>query len=351
MLSPLFSIIIPVFNGARFLEATLRSVLDQSCRDMEILFVDDHSTDQSVDIIKRHGETAPQIRLFRHDTSHGGPFAARNTALDHASGRYLVFLDQDDLLIPGSLEGLAELIASSDSDLVRGLRISLKDGREKIMNEFLPAPPLRNTDFARTREIWSAQHFASWAFRREFVADNELLFEPYIGHDDKVFLLCALARSKRITIGTVPLVKYRRHRGSLQGRRNLREMFHDMQAHASMMRCLEETGNRDILAYRFPRWDFPAIAGACAWAATWGGREDRERFYATARDILNRPVVQELNLNDDESRTMRSLLQEGEEPDASRFLRRYSHRLKRYPAWRVLWNRSTAAWGRSSIPR
>lgn len=351
MLSPSFSIIVPVFNGARFLKATLQSVLEQSCQDMEILVVDDHSTDQSVDIVERCGKTAPQIRFFRHNASHGGPFAARNTALAHASGDYLLFLDQDDLLVPDSLEAMASLIASGGSDLVRGLRISLKDGREKVMNEFLPDSPLRDVAFAGTREIWSGQHFASWAFRRELVADKGLCFEPFIGHDDKVFLLCALAHSEKITIGTVPLVKYRRHRGSLQGRRNLREMFHDMQAHASMMRCLEETGHREILAYRFPRWDFPTVAGACAWAATWGNGPDRQRFLATAKDILSRPEIRGLELEDDESRTIRSLLLEGEESDATRSLRKYSHRLKRYPAWRVLWNRGAAAWRRALPPR
>ncbi len=349
MPSPLFSIIIPVYNGALFLKETLASVLEQSYGDSEILVVDDNSTDRSLDIVRRHMTDHGNIRLFSHTENHGGPFAARNTALEHASGDYLVFLDQDDLLCPEGLGKMATLIASCQSDLVRGLRMSLKGGREKVMNEFCPDPPLRDVTFARTREIWSAQHFASWVFRREFVADKGLLFEPFIGHDDKKFLLCALARSEKITLGTVPLVKYRRHRGSLQGRRNPREMFHDMQAHAGMMRCLHETGNREILAYRFPRWDFPAIVGAYAWAATWGSLSDRRRFFVAAKDILSRPECRGLELEDDDLRTMRSLLLEGEEPDTVRFLRRYNHQLKRYPAWRVLWNRCVAAW--RSVPR
>jgi hypothetical protein len=351
MLAPLFSIIIPVFNGAGFLDATLRSALDQSCRDLEILVVDDCSTDGSAQIVERHMQTDSRIRFFRHKTSHGGPFAARNTALDHASGDYLVFLDQDDLLIQGALEKLAATSTSGNADMVRGLRISLKDGREKVMNEFLPDPPLEDAVFAQTRELWCGQHFASWAFSRALVEDAGLRFEPFIGHDDKVFLLCALAHSKRITVGTVPLIKYRRHHGSLQGRRNLREMFHDMQAHAAIIRCLHDTGHHDILAYRFPRWDFPTIAGACAWAATWGSPEDRQRFQETAKGILNRPEIEQLELGDDESRTMRSLLLAGEESYTTRFLRRYNHRLRRYPAWRVLWNTGAAALGRRSASR
>lgn len=202
--------------------------------------------------------------------------------------------------------------------MVRGLRIFLKNNREKIMNDFLPEPPLRDVDFARTLEIWSGQLFASWAYKREFVADQKLLFEPYIGHDDKAFLLCALAHSDRLTIGTVPLVKYRHHRGSLQGRRNLKEMFHDMQAHASMMRCLEETGNRKILEYRFPSWDFPAVAGACAWAATKGSRAERERFQVAAKDILNRPGIRK-QVNDDELRAMRTSSRKAKNPMSANF--------------------------------
>jgi glycosyltransferase involved in cell wall biosynthesis len=347
----MFSVIIPVFNGAGFLDATLNSALEQSCRDLEILVVDDCSTDGSAEIVEHRMQADARIRLIRHETNHGGPYSARNTALDEAAGDYLVFLDQDDLLIPGGLEGMASLIASGDSDLVRGLRISLKDGREKVMNEFLPDPPRLNATFAGTPELWCGQHFASWAFRRELIEDAGLRFKPFIGHDDKVFLLCALAHSKRVTVDTVPLIKYRRHHGSLQGRRNLREMFHDMQAHAAMMRCLQATGHRDILAFRFSRWDFPTIAGTCAWAATWGAPDDRRRFQAAAREILSRPEIRQLELKNEEARTMRSLLLEGEEPDATRFLRHYNHRLRRYPAWRVLWNTAAAALGRRSASR
>lgn len=348
MLPPFFSIIIPVYNGSDFLDKTIESVLGQSFQDVEIIAVDDGSTDQSLSVINRYAESDSRIRVFAHDTSHGGPFTARNTALSHATGNYLIFLDQDDLLIPESLVRMQAFIAESGSDLVRGIRISLKRGREKIMNEFLPDTPLKNVCFAHTRDEWAGQHFASWAFRREFIEHQQLTFKPYIGHDDKAFLLCALAKSEHISISNIPVVKYRRHGASLQGKRNLKEMLHDMQAHDDMMQCLHETGNHEILAYRFSRWDFRTIAGACAWAAMWGDTADRHSFYEKAKTILNRPEVRQLPLENSLYQTILSQLLESDEPTATRYLRQYSHRLKHYPPWRVLWNRAIAAFKKQS---
>jgi len=91
--------ILPVFNGERFLAEAIRSVLDQEYPDLEIIVVDDGSTDGTREVLARFGDG---IRLLRQE--HAGVAAARNLGLAEARAEYLAFQDADDLWMPGKLE-------------------------------------------------------------------------------------------------------------------------------------------------------------------------------------------------------------------------------------------------------
>lgn len=102
---PLFTVAIPVYNRADMVEATLKSVYDQSFTDYEVVAVNDGSKDHSLDVLRAH---EPRIRVI--DQQNKGLAGARNTGAEHARGRYVIYLDSDDLFHPWSLETLAELI-------------------------------------------------------------------------------------------------------------------------------------------------------------------------------------------------------------------------------------------------
>jgi hypothetical protein len=95
------SIIIPVYNQARFLPDTIESVLAQTHADWECIVVDDGSTDDSADVARRFSEGDARIRVIRQENA--GPSAARNRAFPLASGTYVQFLDADDKLAPDKL--------------------------------------------------------------------------------------------------------------------------------------------------------------------------------------------------------------------------------------------------------
>lgn len=95
---PFFSTIIPSFNRAPLIAATLDSVLAQECADNEIIVVDDGSTDGTLDVLAGY---ADRIRVIQQPNS--GPGAARNRGVEHASGKYVAFLDSDDLWFPWTL--------------------------------------------------------------------------------------------------------------------------------------------------------------------------------------------------------------------------------------------------------
>lgn len=102
--SPLVSIIMPLFNRPKLVVETIGSVLAQSCSSWELLVVDDHSTDDSLDRARQSAGGDPRIRLWRRTAAQRGAPACRNEGWQQARGEYVVFLDSDDLLAPHCLE-------------------------------------------------------------------------------------------------------------------------------------------------------------------------------------------------------------------------------------------------------
>ena len=109
-----FSVIVPVYNVEDYLEACVASVIAQTCRDYELILVDDGSTDQSGAMCDRLTQQY-HCRVIHQEN--GGLGAARNTGIEAAQGDYLVFLDSDDFLSPDTLQGLSEEMDRVDADI------------------------------------------------------------------------------------------------------------------------------------------------------------------------------------------------------------------------------------------
>ncbi|MEN2398487.1 glycosyltransferase family 2 protein [Flavobacterium sp. MC2016-06] len=102
-MSELVSIIIPTYNTEKFIRATLQSVINQSYQNWEMILVDDASTDQTVFIIEEFAQNDNRIKLFKLAKNSGNGFA-RNVALEKATGKYIAYLDADDVWFPEKLE-------------------------------------------------------------------------------------------------------------------------------------------------------------------------------------------------------------------------------------------------------
>jgi glycosyltransferase involved in cell wall biosynthesis len=99
----LVSIVTPIYNCSEFLELTIRSVLSQTYQNWEMIMVDDCSRDDSLDIAQRYEQKDQRIKVMQLEKSSGAA-VARNTAIAAAQGRYIAFLDSDDLWFPQKLE-------------------------------------------------------------------------------------------------------------------------------------------------------------------------------------------------------------------------------------------------------
>ncbi|MBN8993890.1 MAG: glycosyltransferase [Rhizobiales bacterium] len=199
MSRPDVSIVMPVFNGARFIEAAIASLQTQEGVSAEIIVVDDGSSDGTVDVVRRLAARDGRISLV--EQPHRGVSAARNSGLRVASGRYVTFLDADDLCAPGKIaRQIGKLAARPDVTAVVGHRIYF----EEMAGRWQPAP---GTLWERKLDIC----LASATFRAE-------LFEQF-GHFDEAlrygedidFYFRLFEADARFIIEMETAIYYRRH--------------------------------------------------------------------------------------------------------------------------------------------
>ena len=110
---PLVSVVTPAYNAARFIEETMNSVRAQTYENWEMIVVDDQSTDNTVELVKQYEQMDGRIRLVQLEENSGSAIA-RNTAMDHAQGRYIAFLDSDDRWLPEKLTKQLRFMQEND---------------------------------------------------------------------------------------------------------------------------------------------------------------------------------------------------------------------------------------------
>ncbi|KAF2511329.1 glycosyltransferase family 2 protein [Flavobacterium foetidum] len=109
----LVSILTPTYNTEKFIRATIESVQNQTYRNWEMILVDDASTDETVSVIEEFAQKDSRIKLFKLDKNSGNGFA-RNAALEKATGKYIAYLDSDDLWFPAKLEKQIQFLKANN---------------------------------------------------------------------------------------------------------------------------------------------------------------------------------------------------------------------------------------------
>jgi GT2 family glycosyltransferase len=151
--TPTVSVIVPCFNYGHFLEGCVESVLTQEAVDVRLLVIDDLSTDDSADVARRLAERDSRIELREH-RENLGLIATANEGLEWAQGEYVVLLSADDLLVPGSLQRAARVMAIHPN-------VGMVYGRPLMAREGKPVP--KPTGRWRATDVWSG---AQWIQRR-----------------------------------------------------------------------------------------------------------------------------------------------------------------------------------------
>lgn len=210
-MQPLISVIVPVYNAAPFLDQCLESIVGQTYRNLEILVVDDGSTDGSAEMCDRWAESDERIRIIHQPN--GGHSAARNAALDVMTGSLITMVDSDDVLHPEFVSTLLELMSSTDADIsVCGYTPFSGD------NVTFPSPMApRDVSQYNQREALLAvfyQHgltHSPWARLFKASLFDGLRFPLGIIYEDLAIIYPLLQRCQRVATTSSVLYGYRQH--------------------------------------------------------------------------------------------------------------------------------------------
>ena len=210
------SVIIPVYNAQEYLRQCLDTVAGQTLENIEIICVDDGSTDSSAQILSEYAAADPRFVVLRQENAGAG--AARNKGLSAAKGRYLSFLDSDDFFEADMLELALKKAEEEKADFVvfQSDQYYTDEGTFKQVpwtlrvKEIPPYGPFSQRQM--TDNIFKV--FVGWAwdklYARSFVLEHGLLFQEQRTSNDLYFVFSALAIAKRISVVKKVLAHQRR---------------------------------------------------------------------------------------------------------------------------------------------
>ena len=213
MESELISVIIPVYNTERYLAACLDSVLSQSYRTIEVILIDDGSTDYSLRIAEGYAEKDDRVRVYSFENE--GLAETRNRGLSVATGEFVTFVDSDDMLMPDALEIMMGVIKKEEADIVEGGFI-----RGKIFKNFNKKIKISTKIFNHIEAIADVLYQntllpSAWGklYKRELFYN--LLYEKGILYEDLNIVYLLLERSKKTVWIDYPVYFYRETEGSI----------------------------------------------------------------------------------------------------------------------------------------
>ena len=212
------SVIVPIYNAFDYLRPALDSVIYQTLREIEIICIDDGSTDRSLEILKEYQKNDDRVRIVTE--ANAGPGLARNNGLGRARGEYVAFLDADDFYEPDFLETLYEKateenldIAISGYDIYNSHRAIFSKADEGDHLEIFDNGAVSSKN-QYPDEILSSTTGSAWnkMFRRSFVLDKEIRFLPDVKmYEDVYFTVTALSLAERVARVPEILVHHRIH--------------------------------------------------------------------------------------------------------------------------------------------
>ncbi len=262
---PTLSVVMPYRDAQEFIEKAIRSVLNQSLRDLEILVVDDHSSDGSASIVRR---LAARDRRIRPLCSPGcGPGAARNIGVRRAKGRYLTFVDADDVVLPGSYE---VMIAR------------LRAGAELVMGGYLRHGSQGTHRPTLVSRIHDEDHFGITAEQYPAVLEEPVLWNKMcrtawwrkavgsipedLNYEDQLPAIVALVAAQRIDVLQADVYSWRLSEGR-QSRSQTKHTVADLKDRLEVVRRISAaltTASRRVQNQLLTTWisrDLPMYSG------------------------------------------------------------------------------------------
>lgn len=230
-MKPLVSIIIPIYNVEKYIDDCLKSVVNQTFRNIEIILVNDGTKDNSMQIVKRYAESDGRIKVI--NKINGGLSSARNAGLDIAKGDYIVFVDSDDFIENNMIEEMYNTAYNNNSDIIMC-------GYNRVNTDFVykVKPPIDcNIKYNKVdiyNIITNSQNYITWfvwrnMYKSDLLNNNKIRFNESVKiGEDSCFNLEAFLSSNSIMCIDKELYNYRNNPNSLTQKKyqtNLEEIL------------------------------------------------------------------------------------------------------------------------------
>lgn len=279
--------VIPVFNAEAFLRQCLDSILAQAPHEIEVICIDDHSIDKSPEILSEYQARDKRVAVL-HNSETLGAGGSRNLGMEYAHGDYLLFMDADDWLFPGSLGSVLAKAERHRADVLRcrASNYNNQTGKSSLSthNALKRVPPFlfdRALAPRRSCAILSKVCVAPWGglVRRGFLLENGIRFSGLACVNDRPFFWETVLKAQRIVFARDFLIHYRTNLGtSLVGRRiqNFACHFESYQLVGALCEDLPQRDRRHILDAE--------LLDLAHWAARGAGTE----YAGEIREMLTR---------------------------------------------------------------
>ena len=292
---PLVSVIIPTYNGEKRISRTLNSIIAQDYENVEIILVDDVSTDNTVKVARDVLEKSGREFSIIQRTENGRQSASRNTGLKAANGKYVIFFDHDDMAEKNFVSSLLNEIENKNADLVFcGFK---RFSEEK--NKFIKLRPVK----LKTKFLFPEEYIRAWAekkvsftyiwiciFRKSFLDKNNIKFYErcYFGEDAE-FMLKVVSASQKISfireenyIHTVNNEQQGNVNNFVRHGQNIYKQFY-----LSRLRIERYMRNKikdeKLKTYMKNFYRVKTVVLYLSWCAKLGDRKNYDRFFSTVK--------------------------------------------------------------------
>ena len=208
---PRVTVLVPVYNTSKYLTQCMQSLCNQILDDMEILCLNDGSTDNSLDILENFAKKDSRIRIInKKNTGYGDTM---NKGILHAKGEYIGIVESDDFVDPDMFIELYSLAKKHDADVVRCNYFEYRDGNDIIHPAVLPEETGFLVDLVEdVRILYQAPAIWAGLYRRDFLIKEKLFFLPTPGasYQDASFNFKTLIAAKNLVFTDKPYLHYRR---------------------------------------------------------------------------------------------------------------------------------------------
>lgn len=189
-MKPLVSVIMPAYNGERFIAEAIQSIISQTYENWELMIIEDKSTDGTLDIIRSFSDS--RIKLFENAQNRGIVYNT-NYGIDNSSGKYIALLDDDDVAMKDRFEYQVDFLEKHDEvDVLGGWNRVIDENGDLIK---IDTEPLKNPKLIEAYQLFFKKLFTDCTvmYRRDFLDKNGIRYrEGYLGmHDAKFYMECS----------------------------------------------------------------------------------------------------------------------------------------------------------------